>query len=353
MVPPGATNVSTPAGRPASAQPDAGKRRGRSWYLAVAGIIALLAAVGTLVALAAAGSGSGGQDAASAAAAVPPPSNGNDSFAALFPTPTPTPTAVPTPTPTPAPTSTPFVVEVEIIKEVPVEVVKEVVVEKEVIVERVVVVTPTPAPFVAVPTPTPRPAPTAVPVAPAPTATPLPPPTPTLECGRRVEHFESDPPKYIEVSYVTRQEQSAETAAGIDINLAQEAQFEEISYLGAYIAWLDPGKQDKSFGWEQELGSKLGGPDLRTSKIQAQQVPGHAFLGTVTVNGQLVPTGTLVTAWIGGVVQGSTTVQAGGTYRLLVNQGSGTDITFKIGNLTAHQCASWEQGGATLLNLTN
>lgn len=83
----------------------------------------------------------------------------------------------------------------------------------------------------------------------------------------------------------------------------------------------------------------------------AQQVPPHVFIGTVTVNGLDAPAGTPLTAVIGGVVQGSTTVEASGAYTLLVNQGSGTDITFKIGNLDAAETASWDQGGGTLLDL--
>ena len=83
----------------------------------------------------------------------------------------------------------------------------------------------------------------------------------------------------------------------------------------------------------------------------AQQVPPHVFIGTVTVNGLDAPAGTAVTAVIGGVVQGSTSVMGGGGYTLLVNQGSGTDITFKIGSLDAAESATWDQGGGTVLDL--
>ncbi len=83
----------------------------------------------------------------------------------------------------------------------------------------------------------------------------------------------------------------------------------------------------------------------------AQQVPPHVFICTITVNGLDAPVGTAVTAYIGGVAQGSTTVQGDGAYTLLVNQGTGDAISFKIGNLDADQSATWEQGGGTVLDL--
>ena len=83
----------------------------------------------------------------------------------------------------------------------------------------------------------------------------------------------------------------------------------------------------------------------------AQNVPPHVFIGTVTVNGLAAPAGTPVTAYIGGVVQGSTTVRGGGGYTLLVNQGEGTDITFKVGNLDAAETFTWDQGGGDVLDL--
>ena len=83
----------------------------------------------------------------------------------------------------------------------------------------------------------------------------------------------------------------------------------------------------------------------------AQQVPPHVFIGTVTVNGLDAPVGTAVTAWIDGVVQGTTTVQGGGGYTLLVNQGSGTAITFMVGSLDSAETATWEQGGGEVLDL--
>ncbi len=84
----------------------------------------------------------------------------------------------------------------------------------------------------------------------------------------------------------------------------------------------------------------------------AQQVPPHVFAGTVIVNGLSAPAGTMVYAVIDGVQQGSTTVASGGDYVLQVSQGSGTDISFMIDTLTAEETASWEQGGAEVLDLT-
>ena len=83
----------------------------------------------------------------------------------------------------------------------------------------------------------------------------------------------------------------------------------------------------------------------------AQQAPPHVFTGTVSINGLPAPIGTTMTASIDGVVQGSTTVQAGGIYTLIVDQDNGGVISFKAGNLVAAESATWEQGGATVLNL--
>jgi len=60
----------------------------------------------------------------------------------------------------------------------------------------------------------------------------------------------------------------------------------------------------------------------------------------------------MVSAVIDGVQQGSTSVEAGGSYILQVSQGSGTNISFMVDTLTAEETASWEQGGVELLDLT-
>ena len=84
----------------------------------------------------------------------------------------------------------------------------------------------------------------------------------------------------------------------------------------------------------------------------AQQNPPHIFVGKVfDVSGEGVSAGTVVTAYISGVAQGSTSVRADGAYTLMVPQGAGTNITFKIGTMDATETATWQQGGATVMNL--
>ena len=84
----------------------------------------------------------------------------------------------------------------------------------------------------------------------------------------------------------------------------------------------------------------------------AQAVPPHIFIGSVTVNGLSAPSGTVVSAVVDGVEQGKTTVSASGSYTLQVSQGSGTDVVFMVDTLTASETATWQQGGADVLNLT-
>ena len=84
----------------------------------------------------------------------------------------------------------------------------------------------------------------------------------------------------------------------------------------------------------------------------AQQTPPHIFIGQVfDTSGGAGSVGTLVTAYIEGVAKGSTTVQTGGKYSLAVRQGANSKITFRIGGLDAAETSTWEQGGATVLNL--
>lgn len=84
----------------------------------------------------------------------------------------------------------------------------------------------------------------------------------------------------------------------------------------------------------------------------AQQVPPHVFHGTVMVNGLRAPAGTEVTALVGGTEQITTTVDQDGTYTLLVPQGDGTEVTFRVGTLDATETGDWELGGADVVNLT-
>lgn len=92
----------------------------------------------------------------------------------------------------------------------------------------------------------------------------------------------------------------------------------------------------------------------------AQPLPPHIFIGRVfdVHGGGTASVGTVVTAYIDGKAQGWTTVRADGQYTLTVSQGafrgtvSGASITFKIGFFEANETATWEQGGATVLDLT-
>ncbi len=91
---------------------------------------------------------------------------------------------------------------------------------------------------------------------------------------------------------------------------------------------------------------------LTPAIASAQQTPPHIFIGKVfDISGGAGSVGTPVTAYIQGEVKGSTTVQQGGKYTLTVSQGANTVITFKIGSLEASETSTWEQGGATVLNL--
>ena len=91
---------------------------------------------------------------------------------------------------------------------------------------------------------------------------------------------------------------------------------------------------------------------LNLSTSSGGSSPPHIFIGKAKVDGRSAPAGALVTAYIDGVPQGASTVKSDGSYKLRVNQGEGASITFKIGNLTAHQSATWKQGGANVLELS-
>ena len=85
-----------------------------------------------------------------------------------------------------------------------------------------------------------------------------------------------------------------------------------------------------------------------------QETPPHIFIGKILDRhlGGTPPVGTMVTAYIDGAVQGTTTVRAGGEYTLTVSRGAGAVVTFKIGFFETNETATWEQGGATVLDLT-
>ena len=87
--------------------------------------------------------------------------------------------------------------------------------------------------------------------------------------------------------------------------------------------------------------------------VLAQNDAPHVFIGTAIVNGLTATTGVPITAWDGDTQIGSTTVTAGGKYKINVNRSSGR-ITFKIDNVNAAQShPAWEFGGLeTGFNLT-
>ncbi|MBC7260832.1 MAG: hypothetical protein H5T63_02365, partial [Chloroflexi bacterium] len=90
------------------------------------------------------------------------------------------------------------------------------------------------------------------------------------------------------------------------------------------------------------------------------------FYGAVSVAGQNVPNGTVVSAWIGGIRYAETTTltyQGLSSYSLAVpgddpetpqKEGgvSGETIVFKIGDLLANETAAWQEGEINWLNLT-
>ena len=95
---------------------------------------------------------------------------------------------------------------------------------------------------------------------------------------------------------------------------------------------------------------------LGFSVVIAQQVPPHVFVGTAAVDGKPMADGKPVTAWINGEKVGKSVVD-GGTYTLVVVEPAGRSfdgkkISFKIGNLEAHEIGLWKQGGGTELHLT-
>jgi len=68
---------------------------------------------------------------------------------------------------------------------------------------------------------------------------------------------------------------------------------------------------------------------------------------TVTINGELAPDGTSVTAWIEGQQVASSTVAGGFAVIIIPGDASfiGKTISFKIGSLSAVETDTWEQGG--------
>lgn len=90
----------------------------------------------------------------------------------------------------------------------------------------------------------------------------------------------------------------------------------------------------------------------------AQQVPPHVFTGTVTTeDGAAAADGTEVTAWIGGEQVGPTATISDGRYTIQIEQPEGESfagetVSFRIGDASAAETGTWQQGGADILDLT-
>ena len=89
--------------------------------------------------------------------------------------------------------------------------------------------------------------------------------------------------------------------------------------------------------------------------VISQAMP-HVFVGTATIGGQPAPDGTEVSVWVSDydASVGTETV-SGGKYSLKVlkygNAFAGKTLIFKIADKDTESTASWESGGATVLNL--
>ena len=95
---------------------------------------------------------------------------------------------------------------------------------------------------------------------------------------------------------------------------------------------------------------------LSTQSIaSAQRLPPNVFVGTPRLDGETVPDGTTVTAWVDGAQVASTTVGEG-SYTLVVDQGdmsfAGMTISFRIDSYDARETVIWTQGGGDELTLT-
>jgi hypothetical protein len=103
------------------------------------------------------------------------------------------------------------------------------------------------------------------------------------------------------------------------------------------------------------------GTGLDSAKAQPPSPP-NRFFGSVTLDGAAAAAGTVVSAQIGGVECGSTTVVTGETFAYIVDAVSdgeisgcgsaGATVSFLVGGNTADQTATWTSGDFTQLDLT-
>ena len=80
------------------------------------------------------------------------------------------------------------------------------------------------------------------------------------------------------------------------------------------------------------------------AQAQFTEPPPHIFIGTARVNGFPVAAGVPITAWVGARQAAETRAGGGGQFSLLVSAESGDSLSFRIGELTAEQSASWQLG---------
>ena len=91
--------------------------------------------------------------------------------------------------------------------------------------------------------------------------------------------------------------------------------------------------------------------------VSAQVQFPHIFVGTVTLDGAPAPDGTVVSAWVEGVTDAAgTTTTSGGSYNIVADPGedswAGLTVTFLVAGSAAGEIATFEHGGADVLDLT-
>lgn len=99
---------------------------------------------------------------------------------------------------------------------------------------------------------------------------------------------------------------------------------------------------------------------LATPPPVDETVPPCRFRGMVQLNMSNAPDGTVITAIIDGIGYTTTTPASGygpSSFVLIIPKGQnksfdGKTVTFKVGNYTAAQTATWTMGGNVLVNLT-
>ena len=91
------------------------------------------------------------------------------------------------------------------------------------------------------------------------------------------------------------------------------------------------------------------------SSISSANVPPHAFVGKVTIDGRTARAGITVSAMIDGEVVATVVTTTGGRYKLRVGQGpedlEDEVLTFTADGLTVEQTGVWRQGGVDILDL--